>query len=121
MTEYFYRTVDFRPAPLSGWRALYLNREGGRRMLPVVGWLIQDEIEGDGHDETPTGDRRVIAAVLADECEVMAVSDPAISGTFWYVLDPGDPEPTPEEEAKERERQAAVTRTQARRRAEPTP
>lgn len=109
MTEYVLRTVDFRPAALPGWRALYLNHPSGRRVLPVVGWLIQQEVERDSWDsETPTGERRVIAAVLADECEVMPVSDYAIAGTFWYVLEPGESEPTSEEEAKERERQASM-------------
>lgn len=112
MTEYAWRTTDFRPATLPGWRALFLKPDG-RRISPLVGWLIQDETTLDDFGgSTTTGDRRVIAAVTSEYCEATPVTD---LDSFWCVLDPDEPEPSAEEEAQERQRRRGAADYRAKR------
>lgn len=115
MSGYTWRTIDFRPAALPGWRVLYLH-DSGQRVTDVAGWLVQEEIEeGTPFDPpAPTGDRRVVAAIDVDG-EV----EPAFTlHTYWCVLGPSDSEPTADEEAQERTRQERMRALKAKAREE---
>jgi hypothetical protein len=95
-----WRTVDFRPVATSGWRVITLNDSTGWASRPLVGWLIQEEIESSRFvSEHPTGVRRAVAAVMADKSEPEPAS---AAGDFWKVLGPGEDDPYPQQEAEHR-------------------
>lgn len=92
-----YRSVDFRPVAVPGWRVVF--RDGsGWTSRPLAGWIVQEEVEMDHlGNETPTGYRYATAAIMLDE------ADPEVAERcqgFWKVLGPGEPDPTPEDEAR---------------------
>lgn len=101
MSNYDFRTIDFRPAP-PGWRIAYTITPEEPRIEPMPGWLIREEVEIRYEGETceviaRTGTREVVAARM-DEAEVAPATNDV---DFWCVLGPGEPDPTPEEYAEE--------------------
>lgn len=94
-----YRSVDFRPVAVPGWRVVF--RDGsGWTSRPLAGWIIQEEVEMDHlGNETPTGYRYATAAIMLDEPDPMPAEH---WPSFWRVLGPGEPDPTPEDEARDR-------------------
>jgi hypothetical protein len=119
--------VDFRPDPDSGYRAAYLHGEASRgyEMVPVVGWLIEQQIFFDAEtfddlpeDQQPACPRRRVVAACLDGYEVMAVEHLPL---YWLLLKPGDREPTSVAAAAERQRRtehAAALAEKHRRREE---
>lgn len=88
-----WRTIDFRPDNL-GLRALYVfapemvvEPGADSDIIPVMGWLLQEDQQGD---------RRVIAAVVNLRDGVLEPVDEA-DVSFSQLLVPGQPDPTPEE------------------------
>ena len=92
-----WRTIDFRPAA-PGWRVIYLNRAGdGTETLPLAGWLIEEEADGDF--EALTGiphhdrNRRIVPGIWAAGIGMDVVpADEDGDGPSW-VLAASDPDP----------------------------
>ncbi|MBY8879754.1 hypothetical protein [Actinacidiphila acidipaludis] len=116
--DYRFNTIDFRPAA-PGWRYVVLAEDGTMQVLPLPGWLIQEEIEypsAGSDDGTPTGSRRVVAARMEDDYVEAFSSMPS----FWCVIGPGEDEPSQQEVAEEQGRREAFRNRQQARKDNPT-
>ena len=111
----WWNTIDFRPAP-PGWRVVYLH-PGGRDVVPIAGWLIQerytqtgnfpDDLADDLHaDEQVCGrQRRVIPGYVSVEYGWTVWPIDKYEGgdaEIWHVLPPGAPKPDAADEQNER-------------------
>ncbi|MDQ7905503.1 hypothetical protein RB614_13315 [Phytohabitans sp. ZYX-F-186] len=110
MPEFLYRDIDFRPAAVPGWRALWIDNDGRLKSDSIVGWLIQESyvVEDDGEEHPPDKpaadrERRIVAAIHAPGWGAM-VTSAATEVDVWCVLGPDQPDPTPEEVAAEHHR-----------------
>ncbi|MEU7923465.1 hypothetical protein [Micromonospora zamorensis] len=111
MDDLLYRTIDFHPAQIPGWRACFINDDGSLRVDPVVGWLVQERYgayrNGSEHvlEKPAEGyERRVVAATHSSEWEGR-VFEVDFGDGFWKILPPDGPDPTSEEVAAQREYQ----------------
>lgn len=105
-----WRDVDFRPAPVPGWRGFAFNEDGTFVFRPVVGWLVQEHFGTyvDGREEVMPlpregYQRRVVAATHSEGWGTL-VYELDLDGPVWKVVPPGTPDPGPEEVAEARAR-----------------